>query len=79
MCTLAIECGAEEIIVQVLKHYRHIPEIRALASVELKIMDVNFVERLDKEVDNVANSLKSVHIALDKSAHQLDEQINQTQ
>ena len=75
MCTLAISCGAEDHLVQVLKKYRHWPEIRALASVELEIMDIDFVERLEDEVDDVANTLKSVTAALDKSTKLLDERI----
>lgn len=63
---LAVSCGLEEHLVNVLKLHRHVPEIRSLASQELKIIDYNYIELLHDNVESITNQLDHVRLELDE-------------
>eukprot|EP00945_MAST-04E_sp_MAST-4E-sp1_P004960 g4960.t1 len=71
-CTLAINCGAENHLCDILKMYLSNAEIRSLAAAELNIMDKGFVNRLEEDVGKVEDSLRSVKSALKTKSERLE-------
>ena len=75
---LAVSCGLEEHLVNVLKLYRHIPEIRSLASQELKIIDYNYIHLLHDNVESITNQLDRVRLELDECSDKAGKFFNQS-
>ena len=75
---LAVSCGLEEHLVNVLKLYRHIPEIRSLASQELKIIDYNYIDLLHDNVESITNQLDRVRVELDECSDKAGKFFNQS-
>ena len=73
---LAMRCGLEDHLVQVLKLYRHIPEIRSLGTQELKIMDYKYIEIVNEDANRVTNQLNQVHLELDEGENKANAMLN---
>eukprot|EP00943_MAST-04B_sp_MAST-4B-sp1_P000581 g581.t1 len=75
---LAVRCGLEDHLVNVLKLYRHIPEIRSLGTEELKIIDYKYLEILNNNADEVTNQLNQVRIELDEGEKKASLMLNES-